>query len=129
MIRVPIAVGELIDKITILQIKADRISDAAKLEHVHRELEALCAVREGEVSQTPALTQTTAALRKINEALWEIEDAIRDEERRCDFGPRFVELARSVYRVNDERARLKREINQQTGSALQEEKSYASYGA
>jgi len=126
MIQVPISVGELVDKITILEIKAARISDGTKLENVRRELDALQAVR-GEVEETEALARATRDLRRVNEALWEIEDAIREQERRGDFGERFVELARSVYRQNDERARLKREIATLTGSALTEEKSYAAY--
>jgi len=127
MIRVPVSVGELVDKITILEIKCERISDASKLKNVRRELDALQAVRGHEVETSKALTRATRELRRVNEALWEIEDAIREQERRGDFGERFVELARSVYRQNDERARLKREIAQLTGSALTEEKSYAPY--
>ncbi|NOY91375.1 MAG: hypothetical protein GXP55_09200 [Deltaproteobacteria bacterium] len=127
MIRVPVSVGELIDKITILEIKAERISDQGKLENVQREFEALHAIRAREIEDTDALRQTTAALRRVNEALWAIEDAIREQERRGDFGERFIELARSVYRQNDQRARLKREIAELTGSALIEEKSYAAY--
>lgn len=126
-ILVPVAPGELIDKITILEIKTERIADASKLANVRRELDALEAVRRRAVPASAALAALTAALREVNEALWQIEDDIRDCERDADFGPRFVELARAVYRTNDRRADLKREINLALGSALVEEKSYKPY--
>ena len=124
---VPVAPGELIDKITILQIKAERIADAAKRHNVGVELAALTAVRDGALAASPELSRLTAELKSVNEALWDIEDAIRDCERAQDFGPRFIELARSVYRQNDRRAALKRQVNELLGSQLIEEKSYASY--
>ncbi len=126
-ILVQTAPGELIDKITILQIKSARIRDAAKLRNVRHELEVLTATRDAALPPSPALTELTAQLAQVNEALWDIEDSIRDCEREQDFGPSFIELARSVYRSNDERASLKRQINELLGSALVEEKSYAAY--
>ncbi len=126
-IQVEIAPGELIDKITILDIKMERIEDAAKRENVSIELNTLNAARDKSVPSSDALTDLTAQLKKVNEALWEIEDDIRDCERASDFGDTFVQLARSVYITNDKRAALKREINDLLGSRLVEEKSYADY--
>jgi hypothetical protein len=126
-ITVEIAPGELIDKITILEIKSERISDAAKRHHVGTELALLVAARDRAVPGSAELAQLAAELKAVNEALWEIEDAIRRCERDADFGPRFVALARSVYSANDRRAALKRQINEQLGSRLIEEKSYASW--
>ncbi len=126
-ITVEIAPGELIDKITILEIKLARIADAAKLANVRTELETLARARDAAIVMSPELAADAAALKRANETLWEVEDRIRDCERAKDFGPRFVELARSVYITNDERARLKRRINERLGSRLVEEKSYASY--
>lgn len=126
-ITVEIAPGELIDKITILEIKLARIADAAKLANVRTELETLARARDAAIVMSPELAADAAALKRANETLWEVEDRIRDCERAKDFGPRFVELARSVYITNDERARLKRRINERLGSRLIEEKSYASY--
>ncbi len=120
----PVSVGELLDKITILRIKAARIPDEAKLAHVRAELAALEAVAAG-VAPAPGLEAAVAALQATNETLWEVEDAIRLCEARGDFGPEFVRLARAVYVTNDRRAQLKREVNRLTGSALVEEKSYA----
>src|SRR5438128_2303857 len=121
-ITVEIAPGELIDKITILEIKNERIADTAKLRNVRVELEALCAARDQAMEKSDGLTRLTAELKAVNEALWEIEDDIRDCERHRDFGPRFIELARSVYRQNDRRAAVKRQINELLGSKLIEEK-------
>lgn len=126
-IRVEVAPGELIDKITILQIKSERIVDADKLKNVRAELQVLEAARDGAMAATPELAALTAQLKQVNEALWETEDGIRDCERSRDFGPMFVELARSVYRTNDRRSALKRQINELLGSKLIEEKSYAAY--
>jgi hypothetical protein len=123
---VPVAVGELADKITILKIKAERITDAAKLGNVHSELNQLLAVWDRRCAPA-AIEKLTRELKKINENLWVIEDEIRDCERQKDFGPRFVELARSVYRTNDHRAEIKREINLLAGSTIIEEKSYRVY--
>jgi Family of unknown function (DUF6165) len=125
-ILVPISVGELMDKITILEIKSERIKNPSQLENVVRELKALRSVRLGEVDSA-MLDKLSAELRRVNAMLWEVEDAIRDCEARGDFGDRFIELARAVYRLNDERARLKKAINLASGSRLFEEKSYRSF--
>ncbi len=127
-ILVPISPGELIDKITILEIKSERIADAAKLQHVRTELAALRTVSDQALEPTERLLRLAAELRAINEALWEIEDAIRLCEREEDFGPGFIALARSVYHQNDKRAALKRQINELLGSELIEEKAYQDYG-
>ena len=126
-IRVEIAPGELIDKITILEIKAGRITDAARLQNVKRELDCLTAARNAALSDSQALRQLTGQLKQVNEALWEIEDRIRRCEQQQDFGPQFIELARSVYRSNDRRAEIKRQINDMLGSQLIEEKQYVHY--
>lgn len=127
MLQVEVSPGELIDKITILEIKAERIADPGKLANVHRELRSLTATREEALEPSPELEEFTAELRRINERLWEIEDDIRDCERNGDFGERFIELARAVYRTNDRRAAAKRSINELLGSELIEEKDYAAY--
>jgi len=126
-VLVPVSWGEIIDKITILEIKAERLSDAAKLANVTKELNELVAVREREFPSHAALAVLSAELKAINEKLWVIEDDIRDCERAKDFGTKFVELARAVYFTNDERAAVKRKVNDLLGSALVEEKSYAPY--
>jgi len=122
-----IAPGELIDKITILEIKLERITDAAKLANVRAEWDVLSASRDANLAASDALSGLAARLKEINERLWVIEDDIRDCERAQDFGDTFIELARSVYRTNDQRAQTKREINELLGSTLMEEKSYAAY--
>ena len=121
---VPISVGELFDKISILEIKAAAISDPAKHRNVMRELAALEAVRRREIAAMPELAALYAELKSANRALWQIEDEIRERERVAVFDEGFVELARNVYRTNDRRALLKRRINELTGSDLVEEKSY-----
>ena len=121
------APGELVDKITILEIKTERIQDAGKLKNVRLELETLAAARDQALAPSPELATLTAELKRMNEALWDIEDQIRDCERREDFGPEFIRLARAVYHSNDRRAAVKRQINERLGSALIEEKSYAAY--
>lgn len=126
-VTIEVSPGELIDKITILEIKAERIADAAKLGNVLAELEVLRSARAASVAGDPRLDRLAGALRQVNEALWEVEDALRDCERAGEFGPRFVGLARSVYLTNDRRAALKREINALLGSRLVEEKSYRPY--
>lgn len=126
-ITIEIAPGELIDKITILEIKAERIEDPAKLANVHLELQLLSAARDRSIASSEAMRRLTADLKAVNETLWVIEDDIRDCERDNDFGPTFIALARSVYKTNDRRAALKREINVTLGSALVEEKSYKAY--
>lgn len=127
---VPVSVGEVVDKITILRIKQAEIRDPAKLANVEKELAALEASYRDHVG-TPSeeVRRLTEALQAINRDLWQIEDDIRDCERLGDFGPRFIRLARAVYVTNDERARLKKDINLALGSALVEEKSYQDYTA
>ncbi len=127
VLQVEVSPGELIDKITILEIKAECIADPGKLANVHRELRSLTATREEALEPSPELEEFTAELRRINERLWEIEDDIRDCERNGDFGERFIELARAVYRTNDRRAATKRNINELLDSELVEEKDYAEY--
>lgn len=126
-IPVEIAPGELIDKITILRIKLENIADEAKLANVRQELDLLDAARSRHVADSDNLQQLTAELHSVNAQLWRIEDEIRICERDKDFGERFIELARSVYRTNDVRARLKRDINELLGSAIVEEKDYQDY--
>lgn len=122
-----VQIGELIDKITILEIKMERIKDPAKLKNVKAELDTLMNTCRLCVPQTTQLTTLWQELKKINEALWVIEDDIRDKERAREFDARFIELARSVYYTNDERCRIKRDINILAGSRLMEEKSYSDY--
>ena len=126
-LMVPVSWGELIDKITILEIKSREVSDEAKLANIRKELAMLAAVRDQESSARDELTELARRLTDVNQRLWTIEDDIRECEHRRDFGDRFVELARAVYVTNDERAALKRRINELLGSALVEEKSYATY--
>lgn len=120
--QVPVSWGELIDKITILRIKQARIADPEARRNVARELDLLDGIAAEAMGHAADLI---GELQAVNEELWEIEDAIRAREAAGDFGGRFVALARSVYRKNDRRAAIKREINRQLGSALVEEKSYA----
>ena len=126
-VSVTVSVGELLDKITILEIKRERIKDAAKLTNVTKELELLTAVRDQHISDTGETTALVAELKKTNESLWEIEDEIREWERVKDFGEKFVALARSVYFTNDRRSALKNRLNVLTGSSIVEEKSYQEY--
>ena len=119
MLLAPISVGELIDKITILEIKGKRIADESKRINGEKELEALRSI---EVPNIP--TDLVDELREVNRSLWDIEDAIREKERMSEFDEKFVELARSVYFTNDRRSRIKRSINEISGSDLIEEKSY-----
>ncbi len=128
-IKIEVSVGELLDKITILRIKSERITDPAKLANVRRELQVLESCWEQNRPAGVELEPQIAALKAINEKLWEIEDAIREKEAAGDFGREFIELARSVYFSNDERAAIKRQINELSGSALVEEKSYRDYAA
>ncbi len=125
-IMVPVSWGEVFDKITILQIKSERISDPDKLNNVRKELSELESVTQSAILP-PGLDSVIDALRVANAKLWDIEDDIRDCEREGSFGEEFVRLARAVYYTNDERAALKKEINMLMGSELIEEKSYSSY--
>lgn len=126
-VSVEVSPGELIDKITILEIKSERIADPDKLANVRHELELLRGIRAAQLSEDAELARLAGELKQVNETLWQIEDDIRDCERAQDFGPRFVELARSVYRANDRRAALKREVGELFGGAIVEEKSYSEY--
>jgi hypothetical protein len=126
-IEVPVSAGELVDKVTILEIKSDRISDAGKLANVRRELAGLSAITDPMLKANAGLAPLKASLKSINETLWTIEDDIRDCERAKDFGAKFIELARNVYRINDRRAAVKREIDKLLGSEITEEKSYQAY--
>jgi hypothetical protein len=126
-ILIPISPGELLDKITILQIKAERIGDPGKVANVRSELELLQKVWDESVSEDDRIRALSAELKSINEALWEIEDDIRDEERNKRFGERFIELARAVYIVNDDRANAKKKVNLHLNSSIVEEKSYRDY--
>jgi hypothetical protein len=126
-VLIEVSAGELLDKISILRIKSQRLSDPVKLAHVRTELAELEAVQRQELGTLPGLAELEARLREVNERLWQIEDDVRLCERGQDFGPGFVELARSVYRENDQRSALKRAINQLFGSRLIEEKSYPEY--
>jgi hypothetical protein len=128
-ILVPVSFGELLDKIAILEIKSERIGDAAKLANIRRELDALNATwAQAPASRVDIAGQRTA-LREVNERLWVIEDDIRLKEKAQAFDAEFIRLARAVYFENDERARIKREINLALGSAYVEEKSYQDYRA
>ncbi len=126
-ILVPISPGELLDKITILRIKSARMTDETKLRNVRVELEALEQTWRESGAAIPAVAADEAALQKVNEELWDIEDRIRDKERAGEFDALFIELARAVYVTNDERARFKKNINTALGSRLVEEKSYQPY--
>ena len=126
-ILTPISPGELIDKLTILEIKAARIKDPAKLTNVNHELQLLQAAWSKSGYDQHLIQPQWEELRRINVQLWEIEDLIREEERAGRFEAEFIRLARAVYLTNDERARVKREINLRLGSAIVEEKSYAEY--
>lgn len=125
---VPVSWGELLDKLTILEIKRERIARVDALANVEKE-RLLLAARAAEVMDAPGLSALFAKLKRINVALWEIEDAIREHEAEAEFGASFIALARSVYQTNDERASIKRCINALLGSALTEEKSYAGAAA
>ena len=126
-VKVEISPGELIDRITILEIKAARINDDAKRANIGVELSELTAARQGAVPASARLAALTGELREVNGALWDIEDEIRALEAAGDFGPAFIELARSVYKTNDRRSAIKRKINELLGSRLIDEKSYTPY--
>lgn len=126
-IDVPLAPGELVDKITILEIKTERIDDPAKLRNVRRELEILRALHERHQIGSADVIRLGKSLKSVNENIWDLEDQIRDYERDNDFGAGFIDVARKIYRTNDQRAALKRDINLHLGSTIVEEKSYADY--
>ena len=126
-ILVPLSPGELLDKITILEIKSERMTGADKLAHVRAELALLRAAWDRSVQDDETLCALRAQLRQVNQELWEIEDAIRARERAGEFDADFIELARSVYFTNDRRAQIKQELNRLLGSGIVEEKSYQPY--
>lgn len=128
-IEVPVSVGELVDKMTILKIKSVRINDSEKLVHVKKELDLLTERLESLPGARVELKDLEEKLLRVNEKLWEIEDDIREKERAREFDDRFIELARAVYVTNDQRFALKNEINLKVGSAVREVKSYKDYGA
>jgi hypothetical protein len=126
-ILVPVSPGEVLDKITILEIKSERMTDEEKLRNVITELSLLNDTWNDRVSADDTIRRIHAELKRINEALWEIEDDIRDKEKVREFDQRFIELARSVYFTNDKRAAAKKELNLYLGSEIVEEKSYQDY--
>lgn len=125
-ILVEISIGELFDKISILEIKNSKISDPGKLKNVRTELETLEQVAD-DIEQSQQVVDLRKDLKSVNEELWEIEDEIRRCESKSDFGEEFIRLARAVYVTNDRRADLKRQINELAGSRLVEEKDYEKY--
>ena len=126
-ISTPVSYGELIDKITILEIKSAQIRDAAKLANVRTELDLLNTTWAAHPASHTDISTERAQLLAVNQALWDIEDHIRVKEKAKAFDAQFIELARSVYFRNDERAAVKRAINEKLGSTLVEEKSYQDY--
>lgn len=126
-ILAPVSFGELLDKVTILQIKSERMDDAGKVANVRKELAALERIWNEHPASVVDVSGLVAQLKAVNERLWVIEDDIRILEKRRQFDDAFVQLARSVYFENDDRARIKKEINLALGSAYIEEKSYQDY--
>ena len=127
LIQVPVSLGEMLDKITILEIKSERIKDADKLANVARELELLGDTWQSSDATAGDIGDARQRLKDVNEKLWDIEDRIRLKEAAREFDDEFIELARSVYYTNDVRAAIKKEINLKLGSELVEEKSYQDY--
>ena len=126
-IQVPVSPGEVLDKITMLEIKSERIDDEKKLVNVRRELDLLNKTWAASINEDEVIRNLHTQLKEINEALWEIEDDIRDKERAKEFDERFIELARSVYFTNDRRSDIKKKLNLHLGSEIVEEKSYQDY--
>lgn len=126
-IKVEVSFGEFLDKLSILQIKSERISDPAKLKNINNERQLLQQTWAAHPKSAIDIDSEMKQLKAINEKLWDIEDDIRDKERNKTFDQGFIELARAVYFSNDERARIKRVLNEKLGSELIEEKSYADY--
>ena len=127
LIHTPVSVGEVIDKLTILQIKSERIDDSDKLVNICKEQTLLAEILEKDALRSDELAELTNQLKKINEQLWEVEDRLRELERQQDFGQAFITDARAVYFTNDKRSRIKRKINELVGSDIVEEKSYRPY--
>jgi len=128
-ILIPVSIGELIDRLTVLEIKADRIKDPIKLENIRRELSDLRHAYKTSPFSRADVSAYRVELKKINETLWEIEDYLRIKEGEGAFDEQFVDLARSQYRNSDRRSEIKRLIDEAAGSELTEEKSYPSYSA
>ena len=128
VLTLPVSFGDAADRITILELKKARIADADKRAHVEAELEMVSPPFFSAVTDTPKFRSLFMRLTEVNEALWKIEDDIRACEHKGDFGPEFIRLARAVYATNDERARVKRELNMLFGSDIMEEKSYLDAG-
>ena len=128
-VKVEISIGEFFDKLTILQIKKERITDAEKLLNIGNELDSLYRLLSEQGLSTENIVDEISALKQVNEALWEIEDDIRDKEAKKCFDAEFIELARRVYITNDKRCDIKRAINIKSGSDFVEEKSYEEYQA
>ena len=126
-VNVEISIGEFFDKITILEIKQERIKDTAKLENINKELDSLNRLLQQQPFSRADVSDEVAELKAINEKLWEIEDDIREKESHKSFDQGFVELARAVYFTNDRRSEVKRDINLKLGSEFVEEKSYEEY--
>lgn len=126
-VNIEISIGEFFDKLTILEIKRERISDPGKLENIEKELDSLNALLVQQGLSRDDVAAEVASLREVNESLWEIEDDIREKESQKAFDERFIELARLVYITNDRRCDIKRDINMKSGSDFIEEKSYEDY--
>jgi uncharacterized protein YukE len=125
--KISVSAGEFLDKLTILEIKSERIKDEEKLRNVHKELDILRRTWAGSPLRQNNISGLLKELKRVNENLWDIEDHIRRKEAEKSFDDEFVRLARSVYQLNDERATIKRELNRVLGSELTEEKSYPDY--
>lgn len=126
-VEIAVSYGELFDKISILEIKQSKVVNADQRKNIENELDVLNRVRTTVVPADFKINNLMAGLTDVNERLWDIEDQLRDCERRQEFSATFIELARSVYRLNDRRAELKRELNTRLGSGLVEEKLYTEY--
>lgn len=126
-ISIDVSYGELIDKITILEIKVERVTNSAKLLNIRKELALLKGISEAHIQNDSTVQELTNKLRFINVHLWEVEDKLRKKEQCKIFDDEFIELARSVYFTNDQRAKIKRELNEFLNSSVIEEKDYQSY--
>ena len=127
LIKIPVSVGELADKITILEIKKNKIKDEKKLESIINELKYLNVILKNKVKLDTLMKKEISSLKKINLKLWDIEDSKRNCEKNKKFGPKFIKLARNVYILNDKRAEIKFKINHMSGSNIIEVKSYDKY--
>ncbi len=126
-VQAEISVGELVDKVTILETKQERVESASALENIEKELSCLNARLSPILKSNAPLNPLKLELKGVNESLWDIENEIRSKEAKKEFDTKFIELARSVYQTNDHRSSIKREINDLLGSEIVEEKSYSSY--